>query len=133
MKTWRKWLAGVLLFLLALVVFVAVFLPGIVRTQAIKQVESATGRKFSIGKVSLNPFTWAAEVRDVRLAEKDGGTTFVSFSSARVHISPVSIFRAAPVVSEAHIVSPYIHIVRTSANTDRKRTRLNSSHLVISY
>jgi hypothetical protein len=117
MKTWQKWVAGCAVFLLILTGFIVFILPGIVRSQAIKQVEAVTGRKFSVGKVSLNPFTWTAEVRDVRLSEKDGRATFVSFSSVRATVSPASIWRAAPVISKARITAPYIHLVRTAANT----------------
>ena len=117
MKLWKKWVVGCAVFLLVLAGFIALILPGIVRSQAVKQVEAATGRKFSVGKVSLNPFTWTAEVRDVRLSEKDGRATFVSFSSVRATVSPASIWRAAPVISKAYVTAPYIHLVRTAANT----------------
>lgn len=117
MKRWQKWFAGGVVFLLVLAGFIALILPGIVRSQAVKQVEAATGRKISIGKVSLNPFIWTAEVRDVRLTEKDGKATFVSFSSVRATVSPASIWRAAPVISKVRIRTPYIHLIRTGANT----------------
>ncbi|HLO26386.1 MAG TPA: DUF748 domain-containing protein, partial [Geobacteraceae bacterium] len=117
MRSWQKWVLGSVIFLLVLAGFIAFILPGIVRTQAITRIEAATGRKISIDKVALNPFTLAAEVKGVRLAEKEGKATFVSFSSVRVSISPASIWRAAPIISEARIVAPYIHLVRTAANT----------------
>ena len=117
MKLWKKWVAGSAAFLLVLAGFIALILPGIVRSQAVKQIQAATGRKFSVGKVSLNPFTWTAEVRDVRLTEKDGRATFVSFSSVRATVSPASIWRAAPVLSKTRVTAPYIHLVRTAANT----------------
>ncbi|WP_306537279.1 DUF748 domain-containing protein [Geobacter sp.] len=116
MKTWHKILVGCCIFLLILAVFTAFVLPGIVKSRAIRAVEEATGRKLAIGDVSINPLTWNAEVRGVRLTERDGTTTFASFSSARVAVSPSSIFRGAPVVSEARLRSPYVHIVRTGAN-----------------
>ncbi len=116
MKTWHKILIGCGIFLVILAGFTAFVLPGIVRSRAIQAVEEATGRKLSIGGVSINPVTWTAEVRSVRLTERDGATTFASFSSARVAVSPSSIFRGAPIVSEARLRSPYVHLVRTGAN-----------------
>ncbi len=116
MKTWHKVLMGCGIFLVILAAFTAFVLPGIVRSRAIQAVAEATGRKLSIGDVSINPVTWNAEVRGVRLTERDGTTTFASFSSARVAVSPSSIFRGAPVVSEAQLRSPYVHLVRTGAN-----------------
>ncbi|MRR36428.1 AsmA family protein [bacterium] len=117
MKTWHKILIACGVFLLILAAFTAFILPGIVKSRAIRAVEEATGRKLAIGDVSINPVTWNAEVRGVRLTERDGTTTFASFSSARVSVSPSSIFRGAPIVSEARLRSPYVHIVRTGANT----------------
>lgn len=117
MKTWHRILVGCGIFLVVLAGFAAFVLPGIVRSRAIQAVEKATGRKLSIGDVSINPITWTAEVRGVRLTERDGTTTFASFSSARVSVSPSSIFRGAPIVSDAQLSSPYVHLVRTGPNT----------------
>jgi len=116
MKTWHKILMGCGIFLLILAAFTAFALPGIVKSRAIRAVAEATGRQLSIGDVSVNPVTWNAEVKDVRLTERDGTTTFASFSSARVAVSSASIFRGAPVVSEVRLRSPYVHLVRTGAN-----------------
>ncbi|MBT1076943.1 DUF748 domain-containing protein [Geobacter grbiciae] len=116
MKTWHKVLIGCGVFLVILAAFTAFILPGMVKGRAIRAVEESTGRKLSIGAVSINPVTWTAEVQGVRLTERDGTTTFASFSSARVAVSPASIFRGAPIVSEARLRSPYFHLVRTGAN-----------------
>ncbi len=96
--------------------FIAFILPGIVRDRAIRGIESATGRKLTIGRVAINPFTWTVDVENVRLAERVSNATFVSFSSARISVSPVSVFRAAPVVSELRLVSPYVRLERTAPN-----------------
>ncbi|WP_298434734.1 DUF748 domain-containing protein, partial [Geobacter sp.] len=116
MKRWHKAAIGVGTFLLLLAGFIAFILPGIVKGRAIRAVEEATGRKLAIGAIAINPFIWTAEVRDVRLTERDSATTFVSFSSARVAVSPASLFRGAPIVSEARLRSPHLHLVRTGAN-----------------
>ncbi|RNC68376.1 MAG: DUF748 domain-containing protein [Desulfuromonadales bacterium] len=117
MKRWQRGTLGAGVFLVLVAGFTAFILPGIVKSRAIRAVEEATGRKLAIGDVSINPVTWNAEVKGVRLTERDGTTTFASFSSARVAVSPASIFRGAPVVSEARLRSPYVHLVRTGANT----------------
>lgn len=116
MKRWHKGLTGVGVFVLLLAGFTAFILPGIVKERAIRTVGEATGRTLAIGGISINPFTWTAEVRGVRLTERDGATPFVSFSSVRVAVSPASVFRGAPIVSEAQLRSPYVHLVRTGAN-----------------
>jgi uncharacterized protein involved in outer membrane biogenesis len=116
MKRWKKpllWLVAVLVLIAG---FIAFILPGIVKNQAIKGIETATGRKAAIARITLNPLTWSARVEGFRLMEKKEGVTFAAFSSVQVSVSPKSIFRFAPIVGEARISSPYIHIVRTAAN-----------------
>ncbi|ABQ28477.1 DUF748 domain-containing protein [Geotalea uraniireducens] len=117
MKRWQKAALLTVGIVLLLVCFVAFALPGIVKSQAVKRVEAATGRKLAIGGISINPFVWTVVVRDFRLSERRGGETFAAFSSVRIAISPSSIFREAPIISEARITSPYLRIVRTGANT----------------
>jgi uncharacterized protein involved in outer membrane biogenesis len=117
MKRWQKvavWTGGVLVVLLAFIAFV---LPGIIRSQTEKRVAAAIGRTLTIGRISLNPITWRAELRQVRLSEKGSSATFVGFSSVSLRISPSSIWRRAPIVSEAAITAPYIHLVRTGPNS----------------
>jgi uncharacterized protein involved in outer membrane biogenesis len=97
--------------------FVAFVLPGIVKEQAIKGIESATGRKATIARIVLNPINWSARAEGFRLMEKKENVAFASFSSVRVSISPFSLIRMAPIVSQVRIVSPYVHIVRNAANT----------------
>ncbi len=116
MKTWKKVSLIIAACLILMVAFMIFILPGIVKERAIREVASATGRKLSIGRIAINPFTWTAEVDKVRLSEKGKDATFVSFSSARVSVSPSSIFRFAPVASEFRIVSPYVHLERTAPN-----------------
>ena len=117
MKTWKKVSLAITVFLILIVAFVAFILPGIIKGRAIRGVEAATGRKLSIGRISINPFTWTAELNKVRLSERGKDITFASFSSARISVSPASIFRAAPVASELRLVSPYVRLERTAANT----------------
>ncbi|WP_298272672.1 DUF748 domain-containing protein [Geobacter sp.] len=117
MKRWHKAAIGVGAFLVLLAGFTAFILPEIVKGRTIRAVEEATGRKLAIGAIAINPFTWTVEVRGVRLTERDGTTTFASFSNVRLAVSPKTVFRAAPIVREARLSSPYLHIVRTAPNT----------------
>jgi uncharacterized protein involved in outer membrane biogenesis len=117
MKKWKKPALWLLAILLLLAVFIAFILPGIVKSKAITGIEAATGRKATIARISLNPLTWTARVEGFRLMEKKEGVTFAAFSSVHISVSPKSIFRFAPIVGTARISSPYIHIVRTAANT----------------
>ena len=116
MKRWQKvavWTAGALVVLLAFIAFV---LPGIIRSQVEKKGSIATSRTLTIGSISLNPITWRAELRDVRLSERGSTARFVGFSSVRLRVSPSSIWRRAPIVSEMAINAPYVHLERTGPN-----------------
>jgi hypothetical protein len=117
MKRWKKLFLSILTFFILLMVFIAFLLPGIIKNQAIKGIETATGRKAFISRIALNPLTWSARVEGFRLMEKKEGVTFAAFSSVEIAVSPKSILHMAPIVSEARIASPYLHFVRTSANT----------------
>lgn len=117
MTRWQKWGTGVGAFLVLGAGFIAFVLPGIVRNKAVEGIEAATGRKAAIARVAINPLTWTVRAEGVRLSEKGSDATFVSFSSVKASVSPRSLFRLAPIVSEAHLSAPYVHIVRTAANT----------------
>jgi hypothetical protein len=117
MKRWQKWAVGFGVVLMLGTGFTAFILPGIVRTKAIAAIEAATGRKTSIARIVLNPLTWTARVEGFSLKEKGSDVTFASFSSVRVDVSARSLFRFAPIVNEAQLMAPYLHVVRTAANT----------------
>lgn len=112
----RKIIMAVSAFLLAIILFSALILPGIVKNALVKNLEALTGRKATIQKVTINPLTLSAAVHGFRLNEKGGSSAFVSFSSARVSVSPSSIFRQAAIVSEIELRSPYLSLVRKDAN-----------------
>src|SRR5262245_15850475 len=116
MKRWQKWVVGLTVFFLLCAGFIAFALPGIVRNKAIEGIEGATGRKAAISRIAINPLTWTVRVEGFRLREKGSDVTFASFSSVRVKLSPRSLVRFAPIVSEAQVTAPYLHMVRTAAN-----------------
>ena len=116
MKRWKKAsliIAGIVLLLAG---FVAFMLPGVLKSQAVQRVEAATGRKLAIGGIAINPFTWTVVVRELRFSERGGGETFAAFSSARIVVSPATLYRRAPIIAAARITSPHLRIVRVGAN-----------------
>lgn len=117
MKRWQKWAVALSALIVLSGIFIAFILPGIVKSKAVEAIQTATGRTASISRVTINPLTWTVKVEGFRLREKKSDATFASFSSVRVRVSPQSIFRLAPVVSEAQVVAPYVNIVRTAANS----------------
>ncbi len=108
------WSIGILAVIL---LFIILLLPGILRNVITDKLEEATGRKASIGRITLNPFTWTAEVSDFRLTNKARNKAFVSFSSARIKLSPASLTKRAFIVSKLQISRPRLNIVRTAANS----------------
>ena len=116
MKRWQKWGVGIGSFFVLCGLFIAFVLPGIVRGKAVAGIETATGRKAAIARVVINPLTWTVRVEGFRLREKGSDVTFASFSSVRVKVSPRSLYRLAPIVSEAQLTAPYVHVIRTAAN-----------------
>ncbi|RQW84339.1 MAG: DUF748 domain-containing protein, partial [Geobacter sp.] len=99
-----------------ILLFIILLLPIMLRNVITDKLEESTGRKASIGRITLNPFTLSAEVSDFRLVEKGETRTFVSFSSARVKLSPASLTKRAFIVSRLRISNPQVNIVRTAAN-----------------
>ena len=106
-------------FLAVAVLFALLFLalPPLVRHLAVQKIEEATGRKTEIARVSFNPFTLSAGVTGFRLSEKGAGATFLSFSSVRLSLSPLSLPRRSFIVTEIKVASPYLHLVRTAPNS----------------
>lgn len=116
----KRWMWVSLLFVgsvLCLAGFVTFLLPEILKSQVMQRVEAATSRRLEIGELSINPFTWTFEIRDLRFSELRSRETFLTFSSARIAMSPMSVFRRAPIVASAHLASPRLRIVRTGANS----------------
>jgi len=105
--------------LTVIVLLAAVFLalPPLARHVAIQKINEATGRKTEIAGISFNPFTLRAGVTGFRLSEKGAPGTFLSFSSAQLALSPLSLPKRAFIVTEIKIASPYLHVVRTAPNS----------------
>jgi hypothetical protein len=118
--TATKWIGRAAIALVALGValaaLVAVVVPGVVRTQAAKGMEAATGRRLAIGAVAINPFTWKVQIEDVSLSEQGGKGNFASLKRGQASVSPASILRGAPVISHVRLEEPHFNLVRTGPN-----------------
>jgi uncharacterized protein involved in outer membrane biogenesis len=91
-------------------------LPPLVKYLAIRNIDESTGRKSAIRELSINPFTLSAAVSGVRLSEKGSSAPFFTLSSARISLSPASLPKRSFIVTELRLVSPYLHLVRTTPN-----------------
>jgi hypothetical protein len=97
--------AGLLL-LYTLVGFLLV--PRIARNQAIDYVQHDLGRKLSIGSLTFNPFSLAAEIHDLALAEADG-SPIASFALLRIKFSATSsLLHRAWTFAEVRLEQPVV-------------------------
>jgi uncharacterized protein involved in outer membrane biogenesis len=101
-------LAGFLLLVGLLGYFV---LPGVILSQAEKQVAERLHRRLTIQKIDVSPYTLSLTVHDLKLMEPDGNTVFVSFDVLEIRVSAQSLLRFAPVVQEVRLDKPYVHLV----------------------
>ena len=116
-----KWLGRAALAAVALALVlagvVAWVVPGIVRREAAKGMEGATGRKLAIGDLSIHPFTWRVEIHDLSLSEVGGKGTFATFKRAEASVGLSSLWRGAPVISKVRLEGPHFELIRTGPNT----------------
>jgi outer membrane protein OmpA-like peptidoglycan-associated protein len=111
----RRALAGLLVAIVALLLFITYALPGIVRTQAERIVAENLHRQLTIARVEIHPFSLGVALFGVHLMEADGRTVFAAFDNLEVRVSPASLLHLAPVIRELHLGKPYVHIARTGA------------------
>ena len=104
----------VTLLVLALISWLAV--PPVAKHLVEQQIETQIGRKATVGKIAFNPFTLTLTAADFTLYEQDKTTAAFSAKTLLLNTSYASLFRLAPVLNEAKLVNPNLHIVRTSAD-----------------
>src|ERR1700674_1488488 len=99
-------LAGLLL-LYTLAGFLLV--PRIARNQAIEYVQHDLGHKLSIGALTFNPFSLAAEMRELALSEADG-SPIASLALLRIKFSATSsLLHRAWTFAEVRLEHPVVH------------------------
>lgn len=100
----------------ALLLFTVTILPVIVKSNVVKAIEEATGRKAHIAKVTINPFTLSVKVTGFAIEGK-GGAPFVSVGELRGSLGLASIFKRALILTEITIDKPAISFTRLAANS----------------
>jgi hypothetical protein len=88
----RWWIAAAILFGLYTAIGFLV-LPPIVKAQAEKRLSAELGRKVSIGRVRLNPYTLSLTVRKFDIREKDGATSFLTWDRLYVNFEALASLR----------------------------------------
>jgi uncharacterized protein involved in outer membrane biogenesis len=112
----RKKISLIAAVIIAALLFFAIFvLPVIIRSQAVKAIETETGRKARIEKISVNPFTLTINVYGLSIDAGEGGE-FISIARLHTSLGLASVYRRALILSEVSIDSPAIKFARLSAN-----------------
>ncbi|ARU30514.1 hypothetical protein CAP31_01665 [Sulfuriferula sp. AH1] len=82
-----------------------------------KLLQDKYHRQVSIGDISINPVILAARVKQIAMLEPDGKTPFLTARELYVNLQARSLIQGAPIIEELKLVQPYLHMVRTAANT----------------
>jgi len=90
------------------------WLPGFLLSQAEQKVVEITHRRLTIQKVAVNPLTLSLTVQGLSLFEPDGHTVFAAFDELQLQASLDSLLHFAPVIREARLVRPNLHLVLLS-------------------
>jgi len=108
------WLAGIVVFIAVFGFFIA---PPIVRWQAEKRLTALLDRPVTIESIAINPFALSTEIAGFRVGERGGDGVALAFDSFYARLSYETLVRFAPVVAEAKLERPFLHVVRTPEKT----------------
>ena len=108
------WILG-LVAAFALIGFLVV--PPIAKPRLEEALSRALHRPVTIEALRVNPFAPSVTVRGFVVQERSGAATFVTFDELYINAGWSSIFRLAPVVNEARLVKPSVHVIRESDGT----------------
>ena len=86
--------------------------PPLVKSLTERQLTELLHRPVSIEGLSINPYALSAEVRGLRVLEREGGATALSFASLYANVELESVFRGGAVVQEVKLVEPMVSVQR---------------------
>ena len=84
--------------------------PWLAKSYIESYVREDLGREITIGELTFNPFTFAADMRDFALNEADG-SPIASFDLLRVDFSLSSIFNRAWTFAEVRLDAPRVRVL----------------------
>lgn len=82
-----------------------------------KLLQDKYHRQVSIGDISINPVILTARIKQIAMLEPDGKTPFLTARELYVNLQARSLIQRAPIIEELKLTQPYLHVVRTAANT----------------
>lgn len=87
-------------------------LPSYVKSRMETVAREKLQRTLLIESVDFNPFSLTLDIRGVSLSEPKSEARFAAFEQLYATVSPASVFRLTPVVTEFKLVKPFVHVVR---------------------
>ena len=90
--------------------------PPLLKAVLVKQLSTALHRSVSVGKISINPYTLTAIIRDVSVKDRGSDAKFIAFRELEASVS-LSIIKGNIALSRIILREPYVGIIRNSDGT----------------
>jgi len=84
--------------------------PRVARSQIEAFVTETLHRRIALGEIRFNPFTFEANIADLKLAEADGAP-LVAFRHLKVNAELASLWHRGVVLKELELVAPDVNVV----------------------
>lgn len=91
-------------------------LPSYVKSRMEAMAREKLQRTLVIEQIDFNPFSLTLDIKGASLSEPGSEARFAAFEQLYVTVSPASVFRFTPVVTEFRLVKPFVHVVRFPRN-----------------
>ncbi|HEY6896047.1 MAG TPA: DUF748 domain-containing protein [Rhodocyclaceae bacterium] len=88
------------------------WLPGYAKGKLEILLSEQLHRPVSIEHISVSPFALAATVEGLKVGERQGGGSTLSFARLYVNLSSASLLRRIPVIEEVQLEGPTVHLER---------------------
>lgn len=111
-----RWSVAIVAGLLLLAAFSALLLPGYLKSTLEQQIQTQTGRQFTVDKIAFNPFTLTVNLSQMQLMEADQGKAAFAADNLMLRVSPASLFRLAPVIGAVTLTHPQLRLQRSRRN-----------------
>jgi flagellar motor protein MotB len=113
MHTFKKIIAGLVVFLVIFGVAGFFIAQAVLKPLAIEKISAALHRKTSIEKININPFALSVTIKGFSIEDPGRKSPFVAFDELYVNADAVSsIFRRALILKKISLKNPYVGITR---------------------
>ncbi|MCM1512200.1 MAG: DUF748 domain-containing protein [Oxalobacter formigenes] len=87
-------------------------LPSYIQSRAQALAREKLQRTLVIEQIDFNPFSLTLDIKGVSLSEPGSEARFAAFEQLYAAVSPASVFRLTPVITEFKLVKPFVRVVR---------------------